>query len=134
MLEAVWSHNVKAAKYGVRISIRADLSTDNESGYSQVQCPSYSTLVPAMLMIYSGDAGRGLELVRSTWRMMVMEQSMAWDMPAHRTPEGDLAAGREYYHNTMVWILPMAVLGQDLKTFCAPGGLADRVKRAARKP
>ena len=134
VLETIWNHNVKVAKYGVRNSIRPDLTTDTEGFYSGVQCPSYSSLVPAILMIYSGEAERGLELMRSIWHKMVMEKSMAWDMPCQLTPEGDAAYGLEYYHNTMLWTLPIAVLGQDLKTFCAPGGIVDRVIRAASKP
>ena len=58
---------------------------------------------------------------------------MAWDMPCQVTPEGDSAFGMEYYHNTMLWTMPMAVLKQDLKTFCAPGGLAYQIIQAGGK-
>jgi hypothetical protein len=81
-------------------------------------------------MIYSGDLERGVELIHSTWRKMVVEGQMAWDMPGHITPEGTTGCGLEYYHNTMLWTLPIAVLGQDLKAFCEPGGLVDRMVKA----
>jgi len=133
ILETIWNHNVKIAEYGVRNSIKPDLTTDTDGFYSRVQCPSYSSLVPSILMIYSGDAARGLELMRSIWHKMVMEKSMAWDMPCQLTPEGDVAAGLEYYHNTMLWTLPIAVLGQNLKTFCAPDGLVGQIIRAGKE-
>ena len=63
VLETIWSHNVKVAKFGVRTAIRPDLSTDAGGLYAPMQCPSYSSLVPAMLMIYSGDPERGGELM-----------------------------------------------------------------------
>jgi uncharacterized protein (DUF608 family) len=131
VLETIWSHNVKVAKFGVRTAIRPDLSNDAEGFYSTLQCPSYSSLVPAMMLIYQGDRLRGLELMRSIWHRLVVEGAMAWDMPAHVTVDGECGSGLEYYHNTMLWTLPIAVLGQDLKAFCGTGGLADRIVRAA---
>jgi hypothetical protein len=32
----------------------------------------------------------------------------------------------------MVWAVPAALQGQDIAAFCAPGGLVDRVIRAAK--
>jgi uncharacterized protein (DUF608 family) len=134
VLETIWSHNVKIAQYGVRTSIRPDLSTDAEGFYSVMQCPSYSSLVPASLMICYGDAKRGLALMHSVWHQIVIDPpAMAWDMPAHMRVDGGRAVGLEYYHNTMLWTLPIVVLGQDLGTFCAPEGLGGRIVKAARR-
>ena len=133
VLETIWDHNVKIAGYGVRTSIRPDLSTDAEGFYSAMQCPSYSSLVPASLMIRSGDPERGLALMQSVWHQIVIAPPvMAWDMPAHMRLDGGRAVGLEYYHNTMLWTLPIIVLGQDLGRFCAPDGLGGRIVEAAR--
>ena len=131
VLETIWRHNVRIAKYGVRTAIRPDLTTDMEGFWSSRQCPSYSSLTPAMLMIYGGDSKRGLDLMHSVWHKLVIEKAFAWDMPAHMTADGDVAFGLEYYHNTMLWILPIAVLGQNLRTFCGPQGFAHRIIAAA---
>jgi uncharacterized protein (DUF608 family) len=131
VLETIWSHNVKAASFGVRTAVRPDLSADREGFYSQNQCPSYSTLVPAMVMIWNGDRRRGLELIHSVWRKMVLEKSMAWDMPCQLTPEGEVAFGLEYYHNTMLWTLPAAIFGHDIARFRSPEGLVGRIVAAA---
>ena len=131
VLETIWKYNVSIAKYGVRTAIKPDLTTDMEGFYSSRQCPSYSSLTPAMVMIYSGDAKRGLDLMHSIWNKLVIEKSNAWDMPCQMTADGDVAFGLEYYHNTMLWTLPIAVLGQSLRTFCGPQGLANRIIAAA---
>ena len=52
-------------------------------------------------------------------------------------PLGGLGTGfitlcTEYYHNTMLWTLPMAVLGEDLRSYGADTGFAGRVIQAAR--
>ena len=131
VLETIWSHNVKAARFGVRTAVRPNLVEDTGGLYSGMQAPSYSSLVPAMMMIYSGDVARGLEVMRSTWHRMVVDGQMAWDMPAHLTPEGKTGVGLEYYHNTMLWTLPMAVLGEDLRSYRSDTGFAGRVVSAS---
>lgn len=130
-MDTIWSHNVKAAKFGVRIAIKPDL-TDLPGFYSMFQCPSYSSLVPAMLQIYNGYPEKGLDLMHEIWHLMVIEQPYAWDMPAHLHPSGEVSWGIAYYHNTMLWTLPAAVLGQDLRTFCSPQGLAGRIMNACK--
>jgi uncharacterized protein (DUF608 family) len=132
VLETIWSHNVRAARFGVRTAVTPDLGNVTGGLYSDLQAPSYSSTVPSMLMVYSGDAARGLEVMRSTWHEMVVNGQMAWDMPACVTPEGKAGYGLEYYHNTMLWMLPMAVLGEDLKGYAADTGFAGRVVQAAR--
>ena len=131
VLETIWDHNVKAARFGVRTAVTPDLRNVEGGLYSDLQAPSYSSLVPSMLMVDSGDAARGLEVMRSTWHQMVVDGQMAWDMPACVTPEGKAGYGLEYYHNTMLWALPMAVLGEDLRGYAADTGFAGRVARAA---
>jgi uncharacterized protein (DUF608 family) len=132
VLETVWSHNVKAAQFGVRTAVKPDLGEDTGGLYSVMQAPSYSSLVPTMMMIYSGDVARGLDVTYSTWRRMVVDGQMAWDMAAHVTQEGKTGVGLEYYHNTMLWTLPLAILGEDLSSNGADTGFAGRVIQAAR--
>ena len=101
--------------------------------YSVMQAPSYSTLVPSMLMVYAGDAYRGIDVAHSTWQRMVVDGQMAWDMAAHVTQEGKTGAGLEYYHNTMLWAMPMAVLDEDLSSYRSATGLVGRIVKAASR-
>lgn len=132
VLETIWGLNVASTPYGVRTGLRPDGATDWSGFYSSLMTPSYSSLVPAMLMIHSGDHARGIELMRRVWHHQVIDLPMAWDMPVMLNADGEHAWGLEYYHNTMLWVLPTAILGQDLRTFASAGGMIDRVVRAAR--
>ena len=132
VLETIWGLNVASTPYGVRTGLHPDGATDRSGYYSSLMVPSYSSLVPAMLMIHSGDHERGIELMRRVWHHLVIDLPMAWDMPVMLNADGEHAWGLEYYHNTMLWVLPTAILGQDLATFAAAGGMIDRVVRAAR--
>ena len=72
-----------------------------------------------------------VEIARRTWHNMVIGQNMAWDMPAHVAEDGSTMNSLEYYHNSMLWVLPLCVLKQDIATAWAPGGFVERVVRAA---
>ena len=81
VLETIWGLNVASTPYGVRTGLHPDGATDRSGYYSSLMVPSYSSLVPAMLMINSGDEERGVELMHRVWRHLVIDLPMAWDMP-----------------------------------------------------
>jgi len=114
VLNTIWTHNVKAAEFGVRTSIRPDLSHDGTTHHSGMQTPSYSSMVPACLMMRHGMKDEGLYVMESTWRKMVCDGDMAWDQPCMLKPDGSFGFGIEYYHNTMLWVVPLALLGETL--------------------
>lgn len=132
VLATIW--RISLRPFGVRLGLRPDGSDDN-TGYwlSTNICPSYSTIVPASLQIYEGDPAKGLDLMQRTWSHLVLNLKLAWNMPAHLDMVGNPKLGVQYYHNTMLWTLPLTVLGQTLKSSSAPGGLVYRIERAARE-
>jgi hypothetical protein len=112
--------------------VRPDGSTDESGGYTGIaNIGAHSAQVPAVLLIAGGDSERGLEIPRRWWRQYVFGLGMAWDMPNSMTAEGEWYAGHEYWHNTMLWVLPLAVLGESLASSSAPGGFAHRIIEAA---
>jgi len=128
--------NVAATPYGIRTSLRPDGSDDKTGFYAPLITPSYSTIVPTSVMMYSGDghfSELGMEIVRRTWYNMVFNQQMTWDMPCMLNADGTLAWGLEYWHNPMLWAFPIAVLEKNLSSFSAPGGLVDRITSASRR-
>jgi len=134
VLSTVERLNMSATQYGVRTAMRPDGSEDQSpGGYAQFMTPSYSSTVPAALMIYTDDSHLmelGMEIMRRTWHNMFIRQNMTWDMPCMVRVDGTPALGLEYYHNTMFWTLPTAVLGQDLRTACSPGGFYYKIIQA----
>ena len=133
VLETLQRLNVATTPIGIRVAVRPEAVTDEESGYTGIGViPAYSTLVPAVNMALNGNAERGLGIVERVWRRMTRDLNMTWNMPGGLTPEGEFLWGHEYWQNTMLWILPLAVLAEDLATTTAPGGFAERIMAAAR--
>jgi uncharacterized protein (DUF608 family) len=93
------------------------------------------TIAPLSLglnYMYGGQVEFGLEVSRRLMHSMHCEQGMSWYGTAIvDSPSGKLAYGTEYTINTMVWAMPVAMEGQDLSRPIQPGGLVDRVLRAA---
>jgi len=58
-----------------------------------------------------------------------------WDFPNHLRGDkdtGEVVYGHDYYTNMVIWMLPAAMEGKDLRAPMLPGGLVDRVIQAAR--
>lgn len=128
--------NVPATPHGIRIASRPDGGEDTVCNYSRCIIPSYSTLSVAIVMVSSGQKDfekLGLEIVRRCWHNMVFRQNMAWDMPCMLKVDGTRNWGVEYYHNTMLWAFPLAVLKQDIHTACSTGGFIYRIREAGRE-
>lgn len=58
---------------------------------------------------------------------------LQYDLPANKwqafEADSQRMVGHDYYHNTMLWSLPPALLKQDIATFCGPDGFVDRILR-----
>lgn len=86
-----------------------------------------------MTYIYGGEKDFGLELARRTVYSMNVLNNLTWTQPNMlRADTGDLLFGTHYVQNMMLWALPCASAGKDIATFCAPGGLVDRIIHAAK--
>jgi uncharacterized protein (DUF608 family) len=92
-----------------------------------------ATMMLAMTYMYAGQCEVGLELARQC-STAIMEQGWSWDIPS--TVEGGTRArqcGFDYYQNLMLWSLPAAIMGADLRGPCQPGGLVDRIIQAGKQ-
>jgi uncharacterized protein (DUF608 family) len=90
-------------------------------------------LMAGMAFIYGGDRKTGLKIIHDTWYDQACRYGYPWDLCNLLMPySGKRACGTEYNHNMVIWTVPAALKGQDLKTLCAPGGLVDKVLKAAR--
>ena len=82
--------------------------------------------------MYAGQAEFGLEVMRRMIHKIHCERGMSWyGSNIVDSPGGELAFGTEYTIGTQLWAVPAAMLGQDLRAPSQPGGLVDRVLRAA---
>ena len=90
-------------------------------------------VILGMTYIYAGDKEFGLDLVRKHWENLVLRQGHGWDLPnVVRGDSGERVFGTDYYQNMILWCMPAALDGQDLKAAAEPGGLIDRVIQAGK--
>lgn len=100
---------------------------------------SYDFFSPELMMLgmtymYDGQKDFGIELTRRCMENIICEQANTWDMPNIVWGDtGERGFGADYYQNLMLWALPAAIDGQSLDHACLPGGLVDRVIRAAKR-
>ena len=135
VLETIKRCNVAVTRYGAVNYANPDGTVANPGGYG-----SYSYFPPELLMLamtymYHGEREFGLELARKAWHNLICTQGYTWDMPNIMRGDvdtGERTFGNDYYQDMMLWALPAALEGEDVSAPCRPGGLVDRVLRAAR--
>ncbi|HWD18975.1 MAG TPA: GH116 family glycosyl-hydrolase [Verrucomicrobiae bacterium] len=116
----------------------ADINKANEADVAHYGIYTmFVAEVPILGMTYMGAGERdyGLEMIRKHWENLICRQRLEWDMP--NMVDGKTGArlfGTDYYQAMMLWAVPASVLGQDLQTFCAPGGLVNQIITAAAAP
>jgi uncharacterized protein (DUF608 family) len=99
--------------------------------YGQYAMFTPEVVVLAMTYLYAGVREVGLELVRKFWENLCLKQGHNWDLPNMiHADSGKRVFGTDYYQNMMLWALPAAIAGQDLRASCAPEELIERMIQA----
>ena len=121
---------------------------------------TYGIMPPEMMMLaftylYEGDRQTGLEVLHKCLHNLFIKHRHGWDLPVmvsgslvftdstaegregvhidgEGTGEGQRTTGTDYYQNMMLWSAPAALAGTDLTGPCRPGGLVERMIRAAQ--
>ncbi len=133
--------NVAITKYGAVNYANPDgtprAAADGKSwDYGQYGFFPVEALMLAMTYMYNGQQEFGEELAYRVWHNLVCRQGYAWDAPnimRGDTDSGERSFGQDYVQNMILWSLPAVVGGKDLGAPVKPGGLVDRILRAARK-
>jgi uncharacterized protein (DUF608 family) len=87
----------------------------------------------AMTYLYNGDRETGLEAARRCLHSLTITTGRVWNQPNILDgTTGEMLFGSHYVQNMMLWALPAALERKDIASFCASGGLVDRVIRAAQ--
>jgi non-lysosomal glucosylceramidase len=136
-LETIRRTCVAATPYGaVNFTDPAGRPATSGEGMPGWNYNPYAYFPPEALMLgmtymYAGERELGLEICRRCWENLTA-RSLTWDMPnIIHGGTGESIYGSDYYQDMILWTVPAALLGQTLQAFCAPGGLVDRVIRAA---
>ncbi|UCH34131.1 MAG: hypothetical protein JSV65_16560, partial [Armatimonadota bacterium] len=135
VLDTIKRCNVAVTKYGAVNYANADGTPAEVKGYGTYSYFPPEALMLAMTYIYNGERDFGLELARKVWHNLVCLQGYTWDMPNIMRGDvdtGERTFGNDYYQDMILWSLPAAMEGKDFGAPTKPGGLVNRVIRAAR--
>ncbi|NLV74610.1 MAG: hypothetical protein GXY52_08005 [Chloroflexi bacterium] len=135
-LDTVWEWNVAATPYGA-VNAAQGPAERYASGYSLVNDFGEHTFVgenlcTAMTYLYRGERERGLEVAKRIYEAIALKTLSPWNQRCLISSYSGLPVwGDDYYSNLAVWALPMALAGQDVASFSAPGGLLAKLLAAA---
>ena len=139
VLDKIKKCNIALTKYGAVNYAKPDGTLVNPpkkgaNDYGQFSYFPPEALMLAMNYMYEGQKEYGVELARKVWHNLICLQGYTWDMP--NTMRGDVdtgerSFGNDYYQDMILWSLPAAMDRVDLSVPAKPGGLMDRVRRAA---
>jgi uncharacterized protein (DUF608 family) len=133
-LDTIMTLNVPPTPYGVVNLVHPDGALDPTVGYGAYGIFVAEVYMFAMTLMYAGEQEKGLEVARRCVYNQVIAHRYSWDAPAIiRGDTGERTYGSDYYQNMMLWSLPAAILGQDLRRASEPGGLVARVIKAGEK-
>jgi len=85
--------------------------------------------------MYEEERDFGLELLYRLFENLICKRGYIWDFPGILRGDkdtGEAVFGHDYYINMMIWMLPAAMEGKDLRAPTLPGGLVYRIIQAAR--
>lgn len=131
-LETIKRLNVPLAPTGAANLIRPDGSLAQGVGYGPNAYFPPFVFILAMTYMYEGDKTFGLELARRCQENICVNILSSWNQPnIMRGDNGDRLFGSHYAQNMMLWAIPTALEGKDIASFCAAGGIVDRIMKAA---
>ena len=108
-------------------------ATSKVAEYGQYAMFPPEVLVLAMTYIYAGCKEFGIEMARKHWANFFLKHRHPWDLAnIVRGDTGKRLFGTDYYQDMMLWALPAAIAGQDIKTSCLCDGFIDRVIQAGK--
>jgi uncharacterized protein (DUF608 family) len=135
MLETLKRTSIALSEFGAVVFCKPEAAELQEGDWS----PGYwgphgvhppGTFMLAMTYLYRGQREFGLDLARRTVQE-VLRRGWTYDWPVCLDSGVGPRVGCDYYQNLMLWSLPAVLEGGDLCGPSQPGGLVDRMIRAA---
>ena len=133
-LNTVKEYNLPLTPYGAVAWANPDKTAPTGGGYTLYGLYASELYMLAMNYMYEGQTDVGLDLAHRITEHMVLRLARGWNLPIHmRADTGDVTLGYDYYQNMMLWTIPAALEGKPFNAPCKPGGLVDRITKAAGK-
>jgi uncharacterized protein (DUF608 family) len=132
VLETIRRVNAAITPYGAADLVALDGRQSEGVGFGAVTFFVSEMSILVSTYLYAGEREFGLELARRMQVALNREWGCTWDQPnVLRGDTGEKTLGSQLLQSMFLWIVPAAAMGQDLEGFSAPGGLVDRMVRAA---
>jgi uncharacterized protein (DUF608 family) len=136
VLATIKRANVGLTKYGATNFANPDGTPAKDVGYGTYSMFPPLLLILSMTYMYEGEVEFGFDLAHRHWHNLICEKGYAWDQPNYFRGDrdtGEAYYGHDYYQNMMLWALPAAIRRKDISVPMLPGGLVDKVIKAARE-
>ncbi len=121
-------------RYGAANFAQADGQPVGAVGYG-----TYGYFPPEVFMLaatyaYNGQRELAIRLARRCLNGICVKQGYTWTQPNVVDGQtGERVYGADYYQNMMLWALPAALAGKDIKQATSPRSLVARVIQAGRR-
>jgi uncharacterized protein (DUF608 family) len=134
VLETLRRINCRLSQSGAVNYANPDGTAAEVGGYGTYSYFPPELMILAMNFMYEEQKDFGLELLHKCMYNITCRWGYTWDAPnttVGHTDSGERKFGADYYQDMMLWAVPAALRSEDLKGPCKPGGLVDRIVRAA---
>jgi hypothetical protein len=132
-LETIKRVNTTITNYGGADLAAIDGKQSEGVGYGAITFFVSEMSILAATYMYAGEREFGLELMRRMQVALNQKWGYTWDQPnVLRGDSGEKTLGSQLLQSMFMWIVPAAAMGKNIAEFCAPGGLVDRMMKAAK--
>ena len=133
VLETIRRVNAAITPYGAADLAALDGRQSEGVGYGAVTFFVSEMSILVSTYLYDGQREFGLELARRMQVALNQRWGYTWDQPnVLRGDTGEKTLGSQLLQSMFLWCVPAAAMGKDLAGFCEPGGLVDRMMKAAQ--
>jgi uncharacterized protein (DUF608 family) len=133
VLDTIRRVNAAITPYGAADLAALDGRQSEGVGYGAVTFFVSEMSILVSTYLYDGQREFGLELAHRMQVALNQRWGYTWDQPnVLRGDTGEKTLGSQLLQSMVLWCVPAAAMGMTLAGFCAPGGLVDRMMKAAR--
>ena len=124
---------IPAAQWGAAGAVRPNGKIDRSGGETSEGTFTPENLILAMTMLYTGDTKTGLKIAYETMHNLVLEQGFQWDLPNTIVAEtGEWLHGNDFDQLMILWSLPAAIFGQNLREASGKDSFIDKILKAGK--
>ncbi len=112
----------RASRYGIANALRPDGSWDRAAPPQSDGIFTGESVAVSATLAYAGKTKAALTTAHALLEDIVIGQAAAWDMPNILNADtGAILHGTDFYQMMILWLLPLAIAGEDIHRACSQG-------------